>query len=1008
MDSASLLALIHNAALLLAMIFIYDLAIDHKRTERLLWRKLVTGTGLGITTIVIMLTPWEYAPGIVFDTRSVLLGIAGLFFGSVPTLIAMIMAVAMRIWQGGAATITGVAVIIASGFIGICWRHFRFRESVRISLGELYIFGLVIHCVMLALMFLLPLATALNILATVSIPILVVYPLATTLLGTLFAGRLERKQVIEALAENEFLFRSQFDFGNIGIAITSVDKRWLRINRRLCEMIGYNEAELKSLTWADITHPDDLDKDAEQLQHVLKGELESYELDKRFICKDGTVLYVHLTASCYRSEGQVQFFIAGLLDNTQQKLAEIALRASEQQLTLVLAGGELGFWDWDILKGTVERNARWAEILGYTHEEIRHTVKQWSDFIHPDDRALALESITRHLEGKTPQHKLEYRMQTKQGDYRWVQDCAKVVSYSSDGKPLRMCGTHADITERKQAEESMQLASLVYDNSSEAMMVLDGPTGNIITINPAFTELTQYTPEEIIGQYAGILSTDSEHSSLYTNLRKGMKIEGQWRGETWCRRKNGEDFIVWLMMNTIFDSEGKPYRRVALFSDITDKKQSEEIIWNQANFDQLTQLPNRRMFLDHLAQEIKKSTRTGRPIALLFLDLDLFKEVNDSLGHDMGDKLLKETAVRLRQCVRDTDTVARLGGDEFTVILSDFDSTENVERVAETILRKLTEPFQLGADTAYISTSIGITLYPNDALDIDTLLKNADQAMYAAKNLGRNRFNYFTASMQEAARNRMQMIKDLRCAISEAQFILHYQPIVDLRSNTVTKAEALIRWLHPTRGLVPPDNFISLAEDTGMIIDIGNWVFREAMLQVARWREQYQLDLQISVNKSPVQFRDENNDLSQWFAHLQQLGLSGNSINVEITEGLLLDANNAVHEKLLAFRDAGVQVALDDFGTGYSSLAYLKRFDIDYLKIDKSFVRNLHSEAEEFALCEAIIVMAHKLGIKVVAEGVETQEQRDLLAAAGCDYAQGYLFSRPLPADDFAHRFLVQ
>src|SRR5690606_37895746 len=317
------------------------------------------------------------------------------------------------------------------------------------------------------------------------------------------------------------------------------------------------------------------------------------------------------------------------------------------------------------------------------------------------------------------------------------------------------------------------------------------------------------------------------------------------------------------------------------------------------------------------------------------------------------------------------------------------------------------EPFHLGTDTAYISTSIVITIYTIDVRDVDTLLKNADQAMYAAKNQGRNRFNYFTASMQEAARNRMLLIKDLRCAISEGQFILHYQPIVDMVSNTVTKAEALIRWQHPTRGLVSPDEFISLAEDTGMIVDIGNWVFHEALSQVARWRDQYQTEIQISVNKSRVQFRDEGSGLSHWFRHLQQLGLSGNAINIEITEGLLLDANNTVHEKLLAFRDAGIQVALDDFGTGYSSLAYLKKFDIDYLKIDKSFVRNLHNNAEEFALCEAIIVMAHKLGIKVVAEGVETPQQRDLLAAAGCDFAQGYLFSRPLPADEFARLFLI-
>src|SRR5690606_23088743 len=282
--------------------------------------------------------------------------------------------------------------------------------------------------------------------------------------------------------------------------ISSVTKKGLRINPRFCAMLGYTEKELREMTWVEFTHPDDVAADLVQFTRVLTGEIDSYELDKRFIRKDGSTLYARINVSCYRSADQVQFFIASVLDTTQQKQAERTQRANEEQLTLVLAGGELGFWDWDIVNNTVERNARWAEMLGYTHEEIQHTVKQWIDFIHPDDRALAWESITRHMEGKTPQHKAEYRLQTKQGGYRWIQDCAKVVSYSSDGKPLRMCGTHTDIAERKQAEESMQLASMVYDNSSEAMMVMDANTGNVITINPAFTELTQYLPEEIIGQ----------------------------------------------------------------------------------------------------------------------------------------------------------------------------------------------------------------------------------------------------------------------------------------------------------------------------------------------------------------------------------------------------------------------------------------------------------------------------------------------------------------------------
>ena len=436
--------------------------------------------------------------------------------------------------------------------------------------------------------------------------------------------------------------------------------------------------------------------------------------------------------------------------------------------------------------------------------------------------------------------------------------------------------------------------------------------------------------------------------------------------------------------------------------DISERKDSEDKIWHHANFDLLTDLPNRRMFHDRLEQELKKAHRTRLPLELMFLDLDRFKEVNDTLGHDVGDILLKDAAERLKNCVREIDTVARLGGDEFTVVMGELEDQGSVERVAQEILKKFAEPFQLGAETAYISASIGITLYPEDGNGVDELLKNADQAMYAAKSQGRNRYSYFTPSMQEAAQTRMRLARDLRGALAGSQLRVHYQPIVALATGGIDKAEALVRWQHPTHGLIGPSEFIPIAEDTGLIIDIGNWVFREAARQAMRWRRTYHPDFQISVNMSPVQFHNDDLGQAAWFELLEQMDLPGQSIVVEITESLLLDAHPVVTDKLLSFRDKGIQVSLDDFGTGYSSLSYLKKFDIDYLKIDQGFVRQLAPASDDLALCEAIIVMAHKLGLQVVAEGVETAAQRDLLAAAGCDYAQGYLFSRPQPAEEFA------
>ncbi|MHB0927180.1 MAG: EAL domain-containing protein [Gallionellaceae bacterium] len=464
--------------------------------------------------------------------------------------------------------------------------------------------------------------------------------------------------------------------------------------------------------------------------------------------------------------------------------------------------------------------------------------------------------------------------------------------------------------------------------------------------------------------------------------------------------RDGHEFPVELSITAV-KAAGK-YEFNGFIRDITRQKKSEEMIWNQANFDTLTGLPNRHMFYDRLTQDIKKAHRAGLKTALLFIDLDKFKEVNDTLGHSMGDILLQEAGRRISGCVRETDTVARLGGDEFTVILAELADTGSVERIAENILQIMAKPFRLNDEMAYVSASIGITLHPNDATEAEDLLKNADQAMYAAKNGGRNRFSYFTPSMQQAAQARLRLTSELRGALAAGQFRIHYQPIVNLATGRIIKAEALIRWQHPGRGMISPVEFIPLAEETGLIVEIGDWVFREAARQLKQWRTLYNPGFQISVNVSPVQLSNTiGNSYKAWFGYLQELGLPGQNVVIEITEGLLLGADSGITGKLLEFRDAGIQAAIDDFGTGYSSLSYLKKFDIDYLKIDQSFVRDLVTDPDDMALSEAIIVMAHKLGLKVIAEGVETEAQRKLLTEAYCDYAQGYLFSKPVPAEAF-------
>ena len=439
-----------------------------------------------------------------------------------------------------------------------------------------------------------------------------------------------------------------------------------------------------------------------------------------------------------------------------------------------------------------------------------------------------------------------------------------------------------------------------------------------------------------------------------------------------------------------------------------EREQADKLIWQQANFDSLTNLPNRNLLQEHLTSAIKNAQRDKKQLVVAMLDLDNFKDVNDSLGHATGDALLVECSKRIKNSVRKNDIVARLGGDEFIVILVGTQSATDIENVGQKLLNALAQPYEFEQKTIYCTASIGIAIYPDDAREIDAILRNSDQAMYGAKAQGRNSMHYFTENMRNDFLKRIEMIEDLRVALTKQQFHLVYQPIVNLSNQTVTKAEVLIRWQHPKKGLISPLDFIPLAEETGLIIEISDWIFNEAMQQVKLWRQNYCSNLRVSINTSPIQYKNQCKQIINWIDSLAEKGLPPQAIGIEITENLLMENQAEVVTVLDKIRLQGVAISIDDFGTGYSSFSYLKNFSLDYLKIDKSFVQNMSADSNDLALCEAIIVMANKLNIKVIAEGIETEQQRQLLSTAGCDFGQGYLLDRPLAAEDFEELLISQ
>ena len=674
------------------------------------------------------------------------------------------------------------------------------------------------------------------------------------------------------------------------------------------------------------------------------------------------------------------------------------LHIHEDKLRNLYELSPIGIARTDMNGRFVEFNDAFKRITGYETEELQR-LDYWT--LTPREYAANEELQLENLNtlGRYGPYEKEYLR--KDGRRVPLQLTGILVS-GSDSQPY-IWSIIEDISDRKQTEQQLRIAATAFE-SQEGMLITDTDS-TILRVNRAFTEITGYASEEVIGKKTRILKSGHHDASFYAQMWKSLLQNGGWQGEVWNRRKNGETFPEWLTITAVKSGTGEITHFVGTLTDITLRKAAEDEIKHLAFYDPLTHLPNRRLLLDRMKQALASSGRTRCGGALLFIDLDNFKTLNDTLGHDIGDQLLQEVARRLATCVREGDTVARLGGDEFVVMLADLsanrqESATQAQTVGEKILAALNESYLLAGRQYHNTPSIGATLFDNHQDSIDDLLKRGDLAMYQAKAAGRNTLRFFDPDLEATVKARATLENDMRQGLKDEQFLLYYQPQVDGNGN-LTGAEALLRWQHPQRGLVLPAEFISLAEETGLILALGNWVLETACKQMLAWESHpTTAHLTMAVNVSARQLRQPD-FVEQVIAVVNRIGTDPRKIKLELTESLLLDNVEDVITKMAALQAHGLNFSLDDFGTGYSSLAYLKRLPLSQLKIDQSFVRDVLTDPNDAAITHTIVLLAQSLGLSVIAEGVETEEQRTFLAGQGCHAYQGYLYSQPVTVESF-------
>jgi diguanylate cyclase (GGDEF)-like protein/PAS domain S-box-containing protein len=830
-------------------------------------------------------------------------------------------------------------------------------------------------------------------------------------------GELQRNALREANNTQQhlssFIQRVMDSAGSL-LIVLAPDGRVRMSNQRCEEALGIKSQQLAGTVLDDLLPADERSALAAQLP-ALPWQIHSplfewinhqdnYSAEHHLLSGDGSYRsYLLEAAALYSPQGKPEGAVVNATDITGLKDQEARLRRSESLLKEAQRYALMGSWELDL----AHKKLSWSDEAYHIFEiDTTATSDPYHDFfsaIHPEDRARVDQAFATSLR----RHKsldVVHRLLITGQHLKWVHQRG-IHQYAENGRPLRSVGTVQDITERYLTEQQQRIAATAFE--SQEGMVITAADMTILRVNRSFSEITGYSAAEVVGHTPRLLNSGRHDAHYYAAMWACINETGAWQGEIWNRRKNGEIYPERLTITAVKDDAGAVTHYVGTMTDITLRKVAEDEIRNLAFYDPLTRLPNRRLLMDRLQHAIATSARTGRDGALLFIDLDNFKSLNDTLGHDKGDLLLQQVAQRLTNCVRESDTVARLGGDEFVVMLEDLsekhqEAAAQTEIVGEKILASLNASYLLAGHDHHSTPSIGATQFSGHQNSVEDLLKQADLAMYQAKSAGRNALRFFDPEMQSVISQRVSLEADLRQGVHNNEFVIFYQPQVN-DEGALTGAEALIRWQHPERGLVPPNEFIPLAEENGLIVPLGRWVLDAACAQLAAWaRQQHTDQLSLAVNVSARQFRHPD-FVDQVLEILARHNTNPQRLKLELTESMLVVNVEEIITKMSALKAHGVSFSLDDFGTGFSSLSYLKRLPLDQLKIDRSFVRDMLTETDGGAIVQAIIALGQTMGLSVIAEGVETEAQRNFLDRLGCHNFQGYLFGQPLPLGDFEH-----